>query len=322
VSVGRHIVRTGLTRFLNACQADLPEQPDRGRQPVFSSHGGGASGQAGLPARGDAWACARPVGLSGTYPAPGARASARPSPLQSSVGCSPLINSRPAALLSDSRPTPLGRRHSIRVSRTKSSLHHEAIVRCVAENTSWQPRPRLHPTRPAKAGFPRRVEPEDRRAGAPHRVAAVDTRPGQGSGLCPARKRQQECVTFMAHLAAAMPATIPTRQLVCEDARAHHGPAGRRWGDVPPQFVVHVTPAHSAWPSPVAPWGSILQRTQLRSADVAPTADLEAKRMPFMAAGHAGAHPVHGTPKSAATVRAARTPTATAIATPSCLTLY
>jgi DNA-binding CsgD family transcriptional regulator len=52
LAMGRRIVRKGLKRFLNQRLAGLSDQPGRGRQPLFSPRGGGASGQDGLRAAG------------------------------------------------------------------------------------------------------------------------------------------------------------------------------------------------------------------------------------------------------------------------------
>jgi transposase len=45
LDVGRRIVRKWVTRFLTQRLAGLADQPGRGRKPVFSPSGGGASGQ-------------------------------------------------------------------------------------------------------------------------------------------------------------------------------------------------------------------------------------------------------------------------------------
>jgi Helix-turn-helix domain len=52
LAVGRRIVRKWLKRVLNQRLAGLSDKPGRGRQPVFSPRGGGASGQDGLRAAG------------------------------------------------------------------------------------------------------------------------------------------------------------------------------------------------------------------------------------------------------------------------------
>jgi hypothetical protein len=189
-------------------------------------------------------------------------------------------------------------------------VHDDAGVRCVEEKTSWQPRPRLHPPRPANAGFPHRVEHEYRRAGALTLLAAFDTRTGQGSGQGSARKRPRAFLACLAHLDAEMPVTLKTMPLVCDHARAQHGQEVRHGLTAQPRFVLHFTPGHGSWLKQVEPWCSIRHRTRLRIVDVASTADLEATLMPFIAAGTTGAHPFHWTTTSGANVMADVTPAA------------
>jgi transposase len=189
-------------------------------------------------------------------------------------------------------------------------LHHDERVLCVDEKTSLQPRPRLHPTRPPKAGFPNRVEHEYRRAGALNLLAAFDTRTGRVYGQCYARKRQREFIAFLAHLEAEMPAMIKTIHLVCDNARAHQGQEVRRWLTSHPRFVLHFTPVHCSWLNQVEQWFSILQRKRLRIVDFASTATLEAKLLQFIAEWNTNARPFNWTTKAVAKVMAGVTPAA------------
>lgn len=50
LALGRRIVRKWLRRFMNQRIPGLSDQAGRGRKPVFSPHGGSASGQAGVRA--------------------------------------------------------------------------------------------------------------------------------------------------------------------------------------------------------------------------------------------------------------------------------
>jgi hypothetical protein len=52
LAVGRRVVRQWLQRFINKRILGLSDKRGRGRQPVFSPRGGGASGQNGLRATG------------------------------------------------------------------------------------------------------------------------------------------------------------------------------------------------------------------------------------------------------------------------------
>jgi hypothetical protein len=59
-----------------------------------------------------------------------------------------------------------------------------------------------------------------------------------------------------------------------------------------------------AWLNHVEQWFSILQRTRVRSVDVASTADLQAKVAQLIAEWHEVAHPFKWTTKSVAKVMA------------------
>ena len=84
-------------------------------------------------------------------------------------------------------------------------LQPDEIVLCLDEKTSWQPRPRLHPTKPAQSRLPNRVEPEYRRDGALNLFAAFATRTGHVYGQCHSCKRQREFITFLPRLMRRFP---------------------------------------------------------------------------------------------------------------------
>jgi transposase len=183
-------------------------------------------------------------------------------------------------------------------------LRKYEMVLCVDEKTSLQPRPRLHPTRPARPGRPHQVEHEYRRDGALNLFAAFDTRTGRVYGQGYERKRQGECIAFLEYLNAAIPGKIKTIHIVCDNARPHHGKQVRAWLASHPRFVMHFTPVHCAWLNQVEQWCSILQRKRLQIADFASKADLRAKLMQFIAEWNEVAHPFNWTTKSVAKVMA------------------
>jgi transposase len=189
-------------------------------------------------------------------------------------------------------------------------LRADEMVLCMDEKTSLQPRPRRHATRSAKPGRPTLVEHEYRRAGALNLFAAFDTRTGQVYGQCYGRKRQRECIAFLEHLTAEIPATIQTIHLVCDNARAHTGKEVQAWVQSHPRFVLHCTPVHCSWLNQVEQWFSILQRKRLRIADFASTAELQAKLEQFIAEWNEVSHPFNWTTKSVAKVMADVVPTA------------
>jgi hypothetical protein len=181
---------------------------------------------------------------------------------------------------------------------------HE-IVRSIDEKTSLQPRPRLHPTKPAQPGnVPNRVEHEYRRDGALPLFAAFNTRTGQVYGQWYRRKRQKECIPLLEYLDCAIPSPITLIHVVCDNVSVHHGKEVQQWVQRHPRFRFHFTPTHCSWMNQVEQWFSILQRTRFRVADFASKEDMQAKIMPCIAEWNRHAHPFNWSTKSVAKVMA------------------
>jgi transposase len=183
-------------------------------------------------------------------------------------------------------------------------LQPDEMVLCLDEKTSLQPRPRLHPTKPAQPGLPNRVEHEYRRDGALNLFAAFDTRTGHVYGQCYSRKRQRECIAFLESLEAAIPQTIKTIHIVCDNVSTHHGKAVCQWLQSHPRFVFHFTPVHCSWMNQVEQWFSILQRKRFRIADFASKAMLQTQIDQFMIEWNQVAHPFNWSTKSVAKIMA------------------
>jgi DDE superfamily endonuclease len=184
-------------------------------------------------------------------------------------------------------------------------LREDEGVLSMDEKTSLQPRPRWHPTLPAQPQpLPNRCEHEYKRAGALNLFAAFDTRSGQVYGQCYERKRQQECIAFLAHLDRVIDAHITRIHLVCDHVSTHHGQEGRKWLANHPRFVFHFTPVHCSWVNQVEQWFGILQRKRLRIADFASKDQLHAKIDQFITEWNQQAHPFNWSTKSGAKVMA------------------
>ena len=87
---------------------------------------------------------------------------------------------------------------------TRPLGEHERVI-STDEHTSIQPRPRLHPTRPALPGRPTQVEHEYKRCGALNLLAALDTRSGKVWGEIAVRKRQIEFLALLEQIDAELP---------------------------------------------------------------------------------------------------------------------
>jgi transposase len=184
-------------------------------------------------------------------------------------------------------------------------LRDDEMVLSLDEKTSLQPRPRRAATRPAQPqNRPHPYEHEYTRAGALNLFAAFDTRSGRVYGQCDARKRQQECITFLEYLDQEIAEHIRTIHLVCDNVSTHHGQEVTRWFAMPPRFVGHFTPVHCSWMNQVEQWFSILQRTRLRIVDFASKEHLRMKLEPFIGEWNQQAHPFNWSTKSVAKVMA------------------
>lgn len=183
-------------------------------------------------------------------------------------------------------------------------LAPDAMVLSLDAKTSWQPRPRLHPTKPAQPGLPNRVEQAYRRDGALNLFAACETRTGHGYGQGDSRKRQRACRALLESLEAALPQTIKPSHIVCDTVSTHHGKEGGRWRQSHPRFVCHCTPVHGSWMHQVEQWFSLLQRKWFRLADFASQAVLQAHIDQCMVEWHQVAHPCNWSTKSVAKIMA------------------
>lgn len=185
-------------------------------------------------------------------------------------------------------------------------LADDEVVLSVDEKTSLQPRPRLHPTKPAQPGnLPNRVEHEYKRAGALQLFAAFDTRSGKVYGQCYDRKRQVEFIAFLAYLEQQIPEHISTIHIVCDNLKVHSGKKVKQWLEDHPRFRFHFTPVHCSWMNQVEQWFSILQRKRFRIAHFASKDDLRAKIDQFIAEWNQRAHPFNWSTKSVAKIMAA-----------------
>ncbi len=181
------------------------------------------------------------------------------------------------------------------------------IVLSVDENTSLQPRTRLHPTKPARKGnIPNLVEHEYQRKGALQLFAAFDTRSGKVYGQCHDRKRQKEFIAFLESIDAEIPASTTTIHLVMDNVPTHHGKQVRKWLESHRRFRFHFTPVHCSWMNQVEQWFSILKRKRFRIVDFESKDDLRAKIELFIAQWNEHAHPFNWSTKSVAKIMAGR----------------
>jgi transposase len=178
------------------------------------------------------------------------------------------------------------------------------MVVCGDEKTRLQPRTRQAPTLAAQPGQPVRVEHEYTRQGALHLLAGCDTRTGKVSATTAERKRQVECLAFLAHVDREIVPAITTIHVILDHVWMHKGKQVQAWLAKHPRFVLHFPPVHCSWVNQVEQWCSIVQRKRLQIADCADKQHLAARLMAFVAEWNEQAHPFRWSTKSVAKVMA------------------
>src|SRR5262249_11262419 len=121
---------------------------------------------------------------------------------------------------------------------------------------------------------------------------------------CYERKRQQEFIALLEHLAREIAEHIQTIHRVCDKLSTHHGKEATRWLANHPRFVVHFTPVHCSGMNQVEQWFSLLQRKRLRMVDFASKDDRRAKLEQFIREWNQHAHPFNWSTTSVAKVMA------------------
>jgi len=153
-----------------------------------------------------------------------------------------------------------------------------ALVLSVDEKTAVGARSRKHPTKPARAGSPERVEFEYRRHGTASFIAALDVHTGEVRGQDVARNDAAHFIEFLAGLDATIDPELSIH-LVLDNGRSHVAKATKAWLSEHPRFVAHYTPKHSSWLNQVELWFSILTRKLLRRGEFASREELIARVM-------------------------------------------
>ena len=179
-----------------------------------------------------------------------------------------------------------------------------AMVLCVDEKTSLQPRTRKAPTLAAQPGQPVRVEHEYPRKGALNLFAGFDTRTGKVYATTAERKRQGEFSAFLEHVDREIAPALTTIHVVLDNVRMHKGKQVQAWLAKPPRFVFHFPPVHCSWMNQVEQWFSILQRKRLQIVDFADKKHLAERLIAFVAEWNEHTHPFRWSTKSVAKVMA------------------
>jgi hypothetical protein len=148
-------------------------------------------------------------------------------------------------------------------------LQPDEFVISADEKTSIQARVRLHPTEPAQAHQPMRVEFEYERGGALQYLAAWDVRQAKVFGRC----ESTTGIEPFGRLVAQVMSRDPYRQArrvfwIVDNGSSHRGQAAvhRLQQSYPNLVLVHL-PVHASWLNQVEIYFSIVQRKVLTPND-------------------------------------------------------
>lgn len=179
------------------------------------------------------------------------------------------------------------------------TLRQDERVFCIDEKTSLQPRPRAHPTKPARPGnAPVLIEHEYARKGAINLFAAFDTRSGKVFGICHKRKRQVEVIELLSQIDQRTPGSVRRIYIVCDNVSIHRGALVQAWLKKHPRFRMQFTPVHCSWMNQIEQWFSILQRKRLTIPNFADLEALERAVLTFIDEWNEEAHPFAWKPTS------------------------
>jgi transposase len=105
--------------------------------------------------------------------------------------------------------------------------------------------------------------------------AALDITTGHLTAACKPRRRYQEFLAFLKHVAR----TYPEGQLhlVMDNYAVHKTSEVKQWLAEDPRFHVHFTPTSASWLNLVRVWFGIVERQSQHRADVASVKELSAK---------------------------------------------
>jgi transposase len=138
----------------------------------------------------------------------------------------------------------------------------EAVVLCVDEKTQVQALDRTQPLLPIDFDRTEKRTHDYRRHGTTNLFAALEVGTGQVTARCFPKRRGEEFLAFMKHLAAA----YPDRELhvVVDNLSTHTTDDVHAWLARHPRITFHFTPTGSSWLNMVETWFGIITRQAIR----------------------------------------------------------
>ena len=164
-----------------------------------------------------------------------------------------------------------------------------AVVLCVDEKSQIQALNRTQKVLPMQPGHAEQRTHDYVRNGTTTLFAALEIATGTVTGLCKNRRRHQEFLAFLKHVARA----YPDRELhlVMDNYAAHKRVEIRDWLITNPRIHVHFTPTSGSWLNLVEVWFGIIERQAIRRGSFTSVRDLMIKIRAFITGWNHRKHP-------------------------------
>ena len=168
----------------------------------------------------------------------------------------------------------------------------KAVVLCVDEKSGTQALDRTQPVLPMAPTRPERGTHDYVRHGTTSLFAALNVATGEVIGACHRRHRQQEFVSFLGAIDAAVPAEDGvTVHLVMDNYATHKTASVKRWLLDHPRFLVHYTPTSASWLNQVERFFAEITEKRIRRGVFKSVEALEAAIASYLAAHNANPKP-------------------------------
>ena len=164
-----------------------------------------------------------------------------------------------------------------------------AIVLCVDEKSQIQALNRTQKVLPMAPGHAEQRTHDYVRHGTTTLFAALEVATGKVTGLCKDRRRHQEFLGFLKHVARAYP--TQELHLVMDNYANHKKAEVRDWLAANPRITVHFTPTSGSWLNLVEVWFGIIERQAIRRGTFTSVRDLTGKMRTFINGWNRRKHP-------------------------------
>jgi putative transposase len=152
---------------------------------------------------------------------------------------------------------------------------------------STEPLEHTQPVLPMGLGYVEGVTHDYYRHGTTTRLAALDIVDGGVISQCKPRHRHQECLSFLQHLDAHIPADLEM-PLIADNYATHKHPKVKAWLARHPRYRIHFTPTYSSWLNQIERWFALITQQAIRRGSFRNVRELVGKIDAYVA--HYNAH--------------------------------